>query len=510
MQGLRVRACRVTIEALSTPEQRRPVQDDATAAAVVDAAAGGQSLVLHERPGRRAGQYRAEQAPGVQKALDVWLRDNKSASCDLRRLVTVADQVALLAVVRKYSTSRFAVRLGPSGESGHTTWLLDSDQLAALLGQGWHPGPGDVQGDSWCYALTPGDDASSSKDIRTVLSKLKPYGSFILTAERAAILREVDPDSALTLLARPSQGAESGHPGVEMTDALLEQVRVSLDAPGLAFGDQLVLARKRGSAVGPAVLRLPVTLRRVEQDALAVEVMPDVGDSSVVVGVDAVVRIAVGVAPWEAVQLELPDPRTRRRHVFARFHRAVVNRIAPTVHVVARVQPAELTLAEQNGCLLPPLALDSMGLKSGDVVEVAAADASAPGCMRRHRIKAYEAPKDVLERRKEYHGGDFASLLPDEEGALGLPQALPWIWLDATARRELGLKESFSGVVVRPSRRHVAVDQLRDVAVVLALAFAGAATRLSLDRPGQLLVFALGAIVAPVLLILARVRSRLA
>ena len=122
------------------------------------------------------------------------------------------------------------------------------------------------------------------------------------------------------------------------------------------------------------------------------------------------------------------------------------------------------------------------------------------------RLKAYAATDDVTERRMMIHGGGRGSPLPSEDAAFHISQVLPWIWLDEAVRTQMGLPGQLSAVIVAPSRRYVLLDNLREVAIVGAVALGGVAASLGgvwRDVCGIL------AVVLPLMLIGLRVRSKL-
>ena len=248
------------------------------------------------------------------------------------------------------------------------------------------------------------------------------------------------------------------------------------------------------------------------------------------VGVDQVIRLALGVAEWEAVTVSpftherflssKPSKPSKPWRLKPRLRRPgrrdqAAHWIAPAVHVVARVQPAELTLTEQRACLMSRLALDSLGLKSGDEVLLHAvqnieADSSHVGRGQRihtkQRLKAYEAPEEVTARRMAIYGGGRGAPLPSEEAAFQFSQALTWVWVDAAVRTQMGLPAQLGAVVVAPSRWFVLMDNLREVALVAAVALTAAAIEAEGDAR-----WVLGglAVALPVALIGIRIRTRL-
>lgn len=256
--------------------------------------------------------------------------------------------------------------------------------------------------------------------------------------------------------------------------------------------------------------------------------------------------VFVGLATSRWVSWTWSKPPTRawlKEGRWTSWWRWMMNKLLPCVHVVARVQPSELTLAEQNAVLLSPLAVDALGIRSGDDVVIHSVCAETKLSSRFHesrglsrlarsgyrrvvrqvdrglaildrvlepmiqltfgilwnpsygggmtrdlglrfakqstdnpwthvtiKSKAYVVPEDVLVRRMKQHGGEWTAPIPSDSETLGDPSHLPWIWMDASLRQQLGLPQKFATVIVAPSRTYVAWEHIRQFLTTILLA----------------------------------------
>lgn len=215
--------------------------------------------------------------------------------------------------------------------------------------------------------------------------------------------------------------------------------------------------------------------------------------------VDQVVRNAVGVEVGELVDVH---PVSVRRMTMLDW---LVGR--PT-YVTCRVQPGDLTIVEREVCLLDGLTLSLLGSVSGD--EVVIEGIAPPGrTVPQVRIKAYEVSDSVQRRRELLHGGDADRRFPSALDALGVYPDLPWIFLDSSVRSALGIPPHLrlATVRVRCSRRYQLTKELREILLLLVLAFVGVVTVVE-NRSVQVALLALVSAMAAVIVVI-RARSRL-
>lgn len=412
----------------------------------------------------------------------------------------------------------------------------------------------------------------------------------------------------------PSIGTGSGRPGIELTQAQLDALKLTLKLPMLTFESWVsVRPLDRNPGANPELLRIPATLRQRPVDH-ALEQVPRRGPLGMLklaaskclerarplregaqsagaeaahaeigkghhttsIGVDQVIRVAIGVKTREEAANKVSNKQNGQispRHVIIegitgkrcaqwnlsdrerkrglrtpgrgdRFANMLANKLAPTVHVVARVKPAEMTLTEQNAGLLPALAIDSLGLKSGDEIVLHAAELSTAKDGKnsvvhvKRRLKAYVATAEVIEQRRRTIEKGKQSQKPSNEQCnhrcnehcdhqcnehcnhefnkhcnhqckeqpTDMIPVMPEIWLDAAMRNQMGLPARGGAVIVAPSRRYMLADNLRELAIVAALALGGAAFSTEGFLRGTCVLLS---IVVPVVLIALRVRSKL-
>lgn len=490
------------------------------------------ALPIACRPGRRPGFHQiiaplwaAELGGGVRPgsaiSVDGMLRALRCAAVDARIVVRVSDELrpTFMSTLTRFSSSQAVVWW--QGDR----YLIDTDQAACLERSGLALSSerrlSDMcaapQGLDWSfqsYAVVPRGAVKAgasglidTADAVALGSRARPTAPPTLPSEPARSY------AAFTRAAMPSAGSGRGVPGVEMTSDEAAQI-------GLKIGDPVMVQRSLASRSGPSRLCLPVTIRESSagSDTPATRGTPHVH-------VDQVVRLAVGVGVNEHIDvIPLGHPGTSSQQnddasrkatfarYFARLWRGVCGFFFPTVSIVARVQPSELTLTEQRACLLTPLAIDAMGISSGDEIVVRSAHWKTTGAgvrvpvTSKKKIKAYASASDVVERRLQSYGGNRSAPLPSEEEALLTPQALPWIWLDDYTRKELGLTGKLSAVMVQPSRTFIFLDHLREIAVASVIGGLTLATKY--DGAAQW-YWAGGSLVFALVLVAIRVRSKL-
>lgn len=211
--------------------------------------------------------------------------------------------------------------------------------------------------------------------------------------------------------------------------------------------------------------------------------------------IDQVARNAVGLEVGEHVLLA---PARLRRH--RRLDRA----IGAPHYVTCRVQSADLAHIGADVCLIDSLTLDLLGILSGDEVVVEGLP-GADGQVPQARIKAFRTSEPVQQLRESLHGGDETGRFPSARDALGVFPDLPWMFLDRATRAELGLADHKLGTVrVRVSRTHQFVKELREMLLLVSVAFIGL---VSAFEGTALRLTLLGVLVAGVVTV--RMRARL-
>lgn len=184
-------------------------------------------------------------------------------------------------------------------------------------------------------------------------------------------------------------------------------------------------------------------------------------------GVDQVLRNALGTELWEHVRLTKIEV----------ISTPIADRLLYRPHfAMARVQAADLATVEQNIGLVSPLTLGILGVQDGDEVIVQGAP-DEDGKVADVCIRVHVAPAEMIELRQEISGGSLSTRFPSARDALGVFPDLPWIFLDSASRSKLRLDgKRLSAVRIRSSRTFQVNRELREVMLVLVLAFLGFAT----------------------------------
>jgi hypothetical protein len=181
--------------------------------------------------------------------------------------------------------------------------------------------------------------------------------------------------------------------------------------------------------------------------------------------VDQAIRNGIGVEIGEHVTLE-PCGVARHR---------VADALLSRPHsLLCRVQQAELVTSERRAALLSRLALDLIGIESGDRVVIEGLPAEPGEPLRTVTVRAFEAPGETIERRERLGGGGFEHRFPAARDALGVYPDLPGIFIDRALRSQLGLAQPQLAVVrVRASRKDQVTKETREMLLVVVIAFIG-------------------------------------
>ncbi|HET6952009.1 MAG TPA: hypothetical protein VFI47_16630 [Acidimicrobiales bacterium] len=257
----------------------------------------------------------------------------------------------------------------------------------------------------------------------------------------------------------------SGRSGLPSPPDAAGALRVAPSPDGIERrGEQVVLVpSERWEAMG----RPSHVVVRSCMDPLAPPAVGRVldGEPGDEVQVDQSLRNGLGVEIGEYVTLEATG--VDRHHV--------ADLVLGTPHsLLCRVQQAELVTSERPAALLPSLALDLLGVESGDRVVIEGLPADPGGPLEAVTVRAFLAPDDTLNRRERLAGGGFQHRFPSARDALGVYPDLPWIFIDRALRGRLALTQPRLAVVrVRASRKDQATKELREMLLVVVIAFIG-------------------------------------
>lgn len=226
---------------------------------------------------------------------------------------------------------------------------------------------------------------------------------------------------------------------------------------------------------------------------LVARAKPDPKQPVGTVGVDQVVREALGVEIGEYVRLQ-----PARFDSAGVIERGLEKLIARRHYVVCRVQRADLAAVEQDVALLSPLALRLLGLPEGGTISIEGSPPTAdPGAAATVHVpvvsaRAHPAPDEVIARRDELAGGGLESRFPSSRDALAVFPDLPWIFLDSEQRKRLGLAgNQVTAVRVRANLLDQLSAEGRETILVLAIAALGLAGTLTTIKPAIAVVLLL-------------------
>ncbi|MBN6034071.1 hypothetical protein [Amycolatopsis sp. 195334CR] len=216
------------------------------------------------------------------------------------------------------------------------------------------------------------------------------------------------------------------------------------------------------------------------------------------VEVDQLIRNAIGAEIGEDVVLTPVKVRRNRAFDF------IAGRPS---YVVCRVQTADLPTVEQEVCLLDELTLGILGVQPGDEVIIEGV-AEPGGVVKQVRAKAFKTSEVVQQRRESLHGGDLSCRFPSSRDALAVYPDLPWVFLDSATRSALHLAgQKLATVRLRPSRRYQLRKEMREMLLLLGLAFIGL---VSILHSVQAQLISLGGLILLVAAgVLTRIRGRL-
>lgn len=257
-------------------------------------------------------------------------------------------------------------------------------------------------------------------------------------ASRAGLPPPDDEPAAVRVAPSPDEIDRRGEPAVVVAEDLWE---------GLGRPSHVVVTSCMDPPTAPAVGRV---------------ITGDTGDEA---QVDQTIRNGLGIEIGEYVTLA---PTGVESHRLADLTLSTPNSL------LCRVQHAELVTSERRAALLSRLALELVGIESGDRVVIEGLPAATGAPVRTVTVRAFEAPDETIQHRERVSGGGFQHRFPAARDALGVHPDLPWIFIDRTLRSQLGVAGLHLAVVrVRASRKDQVTKELREMLLVVVLAFVG-------------------------------------
>ena len=180
--------------------------------------------------------------------------------------------------------------------------------------------------------------------------------------------------------------------------------------------------------------------------------------------------------------------------------------LARPTYLTMRVTLADPASAERD-IVLPRLAIDILGVESGDYIVMEGSPDGTAG-FRRWFSKVFEVPSDVEDNRRAVTGGSWGARFPAGVETLGINQDLPMAFVDAELRARLGVNGQTLGTVrVRPDGCTGSTSNCARSSWCLAVALLGVVTVVN-ETPVQIaLIVAL--VVMSTILVVGRMRRRL-
>ncbi len=214
--------------------------------------------------------------------------------------------------------------------------------------------------------------------------------------------------------------------------------------------------------------------------------------------IDHVLRMACGIERGDAVAI---------RPAVVDRDRSMDWLLGKPTYLTMRVTLADPASTERDVVLMPRLAIDVLGIESGDYV-VLEGTPNGGGDVPTVVLKVFEVPAEVEEMRRGISGGSWGARFPAANETLGSNPELPLAFIDAELRARLGVGgQTLATVRARPGRLHRFYVELREILLVLAVAFLGVVTVVNSPVVQIGLIAAL--VVLSMVLVFGRMRRRL-
>ncbi|GAB08459.1 hypothetical protein GOARA_012_00090 [Gordonia araii NBRC 100433] len=214
--------------------------------------------------------------------------------------------------------------------------------------------------------------------------------------------------------------------------------------------------------------------------------------------IDHVLRMACGIERGDAVAV---------RPAYVDRDRKMDWLLGKPTYLTMRVTLADPATTERDVVLMPRLAIDVLGIESGDYVVIEGTP-DENGDVPTVVLKVFEVPSDVEDMRRKVTGGSWGTRFPAANETLGSNPELPLAFIDAELRARLGVnRQTLATVRARPGRLHRFYVELREILLVLAVALLGVVTVVN-DATVQMGLIVL-LVVLSMVLVFGRMRRRL-
>lgn len=149
-----------------------------------------------------------------------------------------------------------------------------------------------------------------------------------------------------------------------------------------------------------------------------------------------------------------------------------------------RVQSADILMIEKPNCAMADIAMEILGIEDGDVVIFESSiydEKSGKYNIVDLPLRAYREPESTKQLRESTQSGMFLETrFPDCSEVFGVFPDLPWVFIDADARKELDIRPC-SPVKVRISRWYQIIKEFRGFSLLIIVSLLGAISLFEVD-----------------------------
>ena len=229
---------------------------------------------------------------------------------------------------------------------------------------------------------------------------------------------------------------------------------------------------------------------------------------------DQTLRTGLGVEIGETVKIRKLETQKRGMRQW------LLDSLIPRNYLMMRVQSADILMVEKSNCAMADIAMEILGIEAGDAVIFDSSiydEKSGKYKIVDLQLRAYRIPESTEHLRKSTQSGMFLETrFPDCSEVFGVFPDLPWVFVDADARTELGIRPC-SPVKVRISSGYQIIKEIRNLTLLVVVTVLGAISLFEakpfdiggvFEVPSNLCILAPGIIVIALLLFIA-LRQRL-
>ncbi len=217
-------------------------------------------------------------------------------------------------------------------------------------------------------------------------------------------------------------------------------------------------------------VRIEHTLHNHSFSVIAERLLKSQVDDPEIILMDQTLRNSLGVDIGDTVKIQkIKTSRSLRQ--------LLLDSLIPRNYLMMRVQKADKLMIEKPNCTMTGIAMEILGIENGDIVifESSIYDKKSGN----YKIvdlplRAYQVPESMKQLRESTQSGMFLKTrFPDCSEVFGVFPDLPWVFIDADARIELGI-QMCSPVKVSISRRYQLIKEFRSFSLLIILSILGA------------------------------------